>query len=161
MNNIQIVKPQIVDVAELVKLWKEQYDFHHNLDSEYYVPYSRDLEKEFNRLITKAITNGEPHLLVAKDGDHIVGFVTFEEDSEEYFDTNIKKFGVVIELYVSESSRKKGVGKKLMSEAEKYFASKGLQHVKLACSTFNKNALNFYEKSQYINRQSYLFKKIT
>lgn len=90
----------------------------------------------------------------------MIGFITFEINSESYFDTNLKKFGVVSELFVKENARGKGIGKKLMQEAEKYFARKGLNTVKIQCSTLNKHALNFYEKSGYINRQTLLYKEL-
>lgn len=158
---MNIVKPSPKDIPELLGLWKSQYEYHHNLDDAYYVPFTKDLEQKFEAYLQKAISEDDPHILIAKnDQGHIDGFITFEEDKESYFDTQIKKFGVVIELFVTDKSRQSGTGKMLMTAAEDYFRSKGLADVKLACSTFNTNALGFYDHLGYVNRQSYLFKRI-
>src|SRR5258708_25878959 len=151
-STMEIVKPDLTQIPELLTLWRSQYEFHHSLDDEYYVAFSPKLEKEFRNFLEKAINDGYPHILIAKEGQELLGFITFEEDSEEYFDTQIKKFGVVVELYVTENSRMKGVGKELMNAAERYFASKGLKHIKLASSTFNGGALDFYNTLAYVNR---------
>ena len=157
---MNILKPTLADIPELLGLWKKQYDYHHDIDTIYYVAYSEDLKDEFEKYLTKAINDDDPRILVAKDDAKIVGFITFKEDEESYFDTQIKKFGVVIELYVSDQSRAQGIGKALMREAENFFASKELTDVKLFCSSFNTNTLNFYSHIGYVQRQSVLFKKI-
>ncbi|HEX7017853.1 MAG TPA: GNAT family N-acetyltransferase [Patescibacteria group bacterium] len=157
---MQITKPSRHDIPALLQLWKEQYDYHFNLDQEYYTHNSPELEKQFSSYLINAIENDDPHILIAKEGEDIIGFTTFEEDTEEYFDTEIKKFGTVIELYVKEANRHQGVGKALMQKAEEYFSSKGLSHIKLASSTFNDDALAFYTSLGYVSRQISLFRKI-
>ena len=109
---------------------------------------------------TKAIESDEPNILIATIGKEIVGFITFEIAEADYFDTNIKRYGEAIELFVSEIHRKKGIGKKLLSEAEEYFKSKGIKWVELQVSSFNANAIDMYKHVGYKNRQSLFFKQI-
>jgi diamine N-acetyltransferase len=157
---MEIIKPRLNDIPQLLLLWREQYSFHHNLDSEYYVANSDELDKRLSEYLVGAINEDKPNILVAKEGRHIIGFITFEDDSENYFDTNIEKFGVIVELFISEAERRKNIGKLLMNAAEDYFISKGLHHLKIQCSTFNNYALNFYNHLGYKNRQSLFYKKI-
>jgi len=157
---INIKKPDLKQINEITELWRDQYDFHHNLDSIYYVKYSLKLNEKFRDLIEKAITNNDPHILIAEIGSEVVGFITFKEEENSYIDSNIKHFGVIIELFVDEKYRNMGIGTKLMENAEKYFKDMGLKFIEIQLSTFNSNALSFYEDKKYMNRQTFVFKKI-
>ena len=101
-----------------------------------------------------------PNILVAKIEEDIVGFVTFEKAEADYFDTKIKEYGEVIELFVLEKFRKKGIGKKLLTAAEEYFVKIGLNYVELQLSVFNSNAIDFYKYMGYASKQALYFKKI-
>jgi ribosomal protein S18 acetylase RimI-like enzyme len=157
---MKIFKPGLSDIPQILQLLQKQYDYHHDLDPTYYVPNSENLDKKFEEYLTDAIIKDDPNILVAEEGDETIGFITFEEQSEQYFDTNIKNYGVVLELFVNEDQRTRGVGTKLMSEAENYFKAKGLKYMKLSCSTFNKLALNFYVNGKYVSRQFLMFKEL-
>jgi ribosomal protein S18 acetylase RimI-like enzyme len=157
---ITVRKPQLTELSELIQLWEEQYRYHHELDSEYYVSNSEGLTKKFSEYLTKCIEKEDPYIQVAVYEGKLVGFITYEVDEADYFDTNIKKFGSVLELYVSDKYRRKGLGTKLMQAAEAFFKGQGLEWVELQCSSFNEMALMFYDKSDFKNRQTLLFKKI-
>lgn len=157
---VKIIKPTLSDLSEIITLWKKQYVYHHSLDAEYYVSDSKLLGKSFKKYLTKAIKENKPYILVARVNNKIVGFVTFNKETADYFDTRIKEYGEVIELFVESSYRNKGAGKGLMQEVERHLSKLGLTHVKLQSSTFNKSALSFYQRLGYINRQTLLFKKI-
>lgn len=157
---MQITKPTIADIPQLLPLWEEQYKYHHSLDSVYYVPYSKELTNKISTYLLKAIEKDEPHILIAKENNEMAAFITFEQETEEYFDTQIKKYGVVIELYISALFRRKGIGKALMEAAEEQFLQMGISDVKVASSSANDVALSFYEDLGYKNRQTLLYKKI-
>lgn len=158
--NIIVREPKINDLPLIMILWKEQYEYHNDLDGVYYVAYSDRLEKKFKSYIEKSILKNDPFMKIAVFKNEIVGFVTYEEEDADYFDTKIEKFGVVIELYVKKAWRKKGIGKLLLVWVEKYFREKGLKDMEIQCSSFNVNALSFYKHCKYINRQTFLFKKL-
>jgi ribosomal protein S18 acetylase RimI-like enzyme len=158
--DIEIIKPGVKDLDRLIPLWEEQYKYHHDLDSDYYVKNSEELTKKFREYLTKCIEKDDPYILVAELEGEFVGFITFEIDDADYFDTNIKKYGSVLELYVSKKHRRKGIGTKLMKSVEDFFKSKGLEWVELQCSSYNEMALMFYDKSDFKNRQTLLFKRL-
>jgi len=126
---VEIIKPVVKDLGKLISLWEEQYRYHHDLDSDYYVKSSEGLTKQFREYLAKSIEKNDPYILVALIGGEFVGFISFEIDEAEYFDTKIKKFGSVLELYVSEKYRRKGIGSKLMKRVENFFKEKGLNNL--------------------------------
>lgn len=157
---VKVVKPNLSELPDLIKLWGRQYKFHNDLDSEYYVPNSEKLRRKFRVYLEGAIKKNEPNILVAKEQDELVGFITFKITNADYLDTNIKRYGEVIELFVSDEHRRKGVGRMLLQTAERYFNEKEVEWVELQVSTFNTNAIDAYEHMGYQNRQTLMFKKL-
>ncbi|MBU1127339.1 GNAT family N-acetyltransferase [Patescibacteria group bacterium] len=157
---MKITKPKIDDLNELLDLWRGQYDYHHGLDGEYYVANSSALDKKFRKYLEKAINKDDPFIRVATEGDKIVGFITFEISKTDYFDTKIKKYGEVIELFVDKACRGKGIGRRLMQAAEDFLREKSISHIKIQCSRFNKKAISFYQHLEYVTRQVFMFRKI-
>jgi GNAT superfamily N-acetyltransferase len=158
---IKIFKPNESHLTDLISLWRGQYDYHHGLDPVYYVNNSEDLDKKFEDYTKKAINDDEPMILIAEVDGELVGFVTYNKESNDYMDSNITEYGVVIELFVKESFRGKGIGALLLNEVEKYFKSQGMKFMEIQCSTFNDNALKFYSSKNYKNRQTFVFKDLT
>lgn len=157
---MNIRKPLVNEIPLLVTLWEKQYEYHHNLDSDYYVDNSPSLTEQFKEHLAKAINDNDPYILCAYINDVMVGFVTFKKTEADYFDANITEYGEIIELHVEESSRRQGVGAALMKAVENFFSKEGLVWVELQASTYNKLAIKFYEGEGYKNRQTLMFKKI-
>lgn len=157
----EIVKPTITDIPQLLDLWKEQYEYHHAIDPTYYVPYSETLRGTVEGYLQKLIADqDEEHILVAREGPTLVGFVTFGTETESYFDTNITRYGEIKELLVKPDNRKQGIGKALIDRVEENFRSQNLSHVKIQVSSFNPTALAVYEKLGYTPRQQLLYKQL-
>ncbi len=84
----------------------------------------------------------QDHLIIAKDGDRVVGFVGYGDRGEEAPDT-----GEIFALYVLPEYYGKGVGRQLMEA--------GLEQLKeypLVCLWVlkeNRRAIRFYEKSGF------------
>lgn len=157
---MKFIKPTIDDLEQILQLWKLEYEHHHNLDSSYYIEPTADSLGMFREYLIKAIQKGKPNILIAKQDDEIIGFMTFDINSESYPDTRIKKFGEVLELFVDESQRGKGIGKKFIEEAEEFFKNKGIKYMKFQASSFNLPAFNLYKKMGYINRQTLFYKDL-
>ncbi len=157
---INIRKPSLSDLPDLLTLWQGQCDYHYDLDPVYYVPSSPQLNRKFTQYLKKAITKSDPYVLLAESGSKLIGFVTFKKVTDHYFDTNITKYGEVIELYVSPNYRRRGVGQKLMTEVETFLRNLGLNYISLQCSSFNRQGLDFYQKTGFVTRQYSLYKKI-
>ncbi len=160
--NYEIDCPTIEDIPQLLDLWRQQYEYHHNIDPVYYASYSGDLNDRIRRYLEKTIQEDEDQeqILVAKDGNSLVGFITFTVGDESYFDSNIIRYGELKELLVTEGVRGTGVGGALVKAVEKRFRSLGVPFAVIKCSSFNTNALAVYEKLGYTTRQEILYKPL-
>lgn len=157
---IEVIQPTINDLPLILNLWQKQYDFHHKLDNFYYVPFNNLTKIKFKKYLTKAIKLNNPCLLIAKIDKEIIGFITFSISKSSYFDSNIEKYGEIIELYVDQKYRRKGIGNLLMSETEKFFKKQNIKILKLQVSSFNQNTIEFYNHLGYTNRQTLMFKEL-
>jgi ribosomal protein S18 acetylase RimI-like enzyme len=159
---ITITRPTLNDLENILELWKGQYDFHHKLDNIYYVPFDNTTIPSFKKYLKKAIKKNTPRILIAKDDNGtLVGFITYDVSTSDYFDTNIKKYGEIIELFVDPRFRRQKIGTKLMQSVEGEFKKEGVNILKLQVSTFNQTAIALYQTLNYINRQTFMFKKIS
>jgi ribosomal protein S18 acetylase RimI-like enzyme len=158
---ISINKPTIQDLPHVLSLWQAQGSFHHRLDPVYYEPERQENDNWSIQYLTQAIEQNTPYIKIAKDNDDIVGFITYEKQKDPYFDSNIKEFGSVLELFVEQAYRSQGVGTLLLASAEADFRIMGLKFSRIESSSFNTSAIDFYEKKGYTTRQVLLFKHIT
>lgn len=156
-----IQKPTLKDIPKLIPLWMDEIEYHHTLDSEYYLPNPTDETgvSEEEKYLEKAIKYDDPFILVAKKDDDIAGFVTFEEGRADYPDTKIEHYGEVLELFVDKQYRKQGIGKQLLAAAEAHFAQRNVSWIKLQATMYNTPAIQFYERLGYENKQVLMFKK--
>ena len=131
------------------------------MDPDYYVPDSASLAAHLHDYLKESISSGKRQIRCAKAADgKFIGLVISWEDKEDHFDTNIRSFIVIGELYVAESARKQNVGQALMSSAEDFARAQGFRFVKLMASKHNGTALRFYEQIGYSDRQRLLFKDL-
>ena len=156
-SQYEIVRPTPEDMPRLLELWKGQYDYHHNLDPDYFAPYDQETAE---RELQKAIEGDEPHIFVAREGMTLVGFITFGSERNDYPDANIRQFGELKELFVTQDARGQGIAKALIANAENHFRAEGLDHIGVHASPFNKPALALYEKQGYVPRQQILYKPL-
>lgn len=157
--DIYIGDPTPGDIDVLLDLWRAQYAFHHELDSEYYVdPEKHSLEHR--AYLEKAIAEGSPKIKVARTKEGIVGFATFDRGQETYVDTNIREFVEVKELFVAEAARRQGIAGMLMDEARSYAAAQGISHLKIQLSVNNSDAWSFYKKQGFKASQLIAFQQV-
>lgn len=95
-------------------------------------------------LVRHAVLGG---LLVAREGDAIVGFVMFEPESGSYEQDADR--GIVHNLYVVPERRGEGVGSALLAAAEDALADEGADVVALEVMAENDAARRFYRRHGY------------
>ncbi|MDQ7822018.1 MAG: GNAT family N-acetyltransferase [Candidatus Eremiobacteraeota bacterium] len=69
--------------------------------------------------------------------------------------------GWVFDLSVKDQFQKKGVGTRLMDEAERFVRAQGLRYLGMGVTTSNKNAVLFYEHLGYAEERKRMIKKLT
>lgn len=86
-------------------------------------------------------------LLVARDGEDLVGFVMFNVESGA-FEQDVRR-GIVENLYVAESHRRETVGGQLLAAAEDALAERDVEVVALEVMAGNEAAREFYAEFGY------------
>lgn len=137
------------DIDDIVEMFREQFRLHHAMNPVYYVSDNPELAQVIRKHIVKAIDESSPHLLVARAKEELAGFITFAIETNTYFDSNLTRYGEVIEVYIRELYRKSGLGRLLMEKAENYFREQGCNFAHLAACTTNEVAAKFYDHLGY------------
>jgi len=160
VSTIQIEKPGIDKMDQVLKLWEGQHKLHIGLDPIKNRPWGDEIQSEMRDYMGKAIEKDIPHLRVACVGDEVIGFITFSIEKATYLDTGIRTYGQIIEIYIDPNHQGSGVGKALMHVAEQFFRDHHVKHSMAQMSSFNSDAQGFYEKQGFVSRSIQWFKQL-
>lgn len=97
-----------------------------------------------NSVVRHIVTDS---LLVARDGDDLVGFVMFSLESGSY-KQDVRR-GIVENLFVAAPFRRETVGERLLGAAESRLADRGVEVVGLEVMARNEEAQAFYDANGY------------
>lgn len=100
--------------------------------------------------------------LAARNGKAIglASCMIFFGEGDDSFLIDPPKSGFVADLVVAKDMRGKGVGKALLSAAEKYFATNDCVRFELTVFAPNKSAYSFYVKQGFEPRLHHMIRKI-
>lgn len=94
--------------------------------------------------------NDECIILMAFIEDKAVGYAMAKiYEEERAADNGTGKLGLFDELYVDDSSRGFGIGKRLLDEVMNWFKEKDMKRVKLHAYSWNKKAKKLYEDNGF------------
>ncbi|MFB6129686.1 MAG: GNAT family N-acetyltransferase [Salinigranum sp.] len=138
---MRITSPGMDDVDAIADLWVE-------LAAGQRAHGSHLLAAENRTTIRESIAHhvAVDGVRVARDPD-IVGFVTFDFEGNDYDQTATR--GVVRNLYVRGDRRNEGIGRALLTAAERELAAAGADVVSLEALAGNEAAIRFYERAGY------------
>jgi len=86
-----------------------------------------------------SVANKGHYFILAKEGEEILGFASYEHHYNQKSQTKIHK------IYILPQTQGKGIGKKLIDYVEKTAKENGSSELSLNVNRFNK-ALHFYQK---------------
>jgi ribosomal protein S18 acetylase RimI-like enzyme len=87
-------------------------------------------------------------LMAAKDKEKIVGYALLTLPREQIFEVQ-ETFGVVNELYVLPSFRKKGIGTKLLEQCLDRIKAEGFETARISVLSRDKGAIQLYKKLDF------------
>lgn len=144
----------IADLDAIVAAWRtfvtEQRAHGSRVDPDRSEPAIR------NRLVEWIIDDG---VSVAEVEERVVGFVCFHRTSG--FLARDVAIGFISYLYVDQSYRGRGIGRRLMERAEQELADRGVDVVELEVLADNRPALAFYESVGYAPHRRRLCKELS
>lgn len=98
----------------------------------------------FKKLLLNSSKRHPECVKIAEDNGKVVGYIWFK-----VIDSAMGKFGRMEHLFVDEAYREKGLGRKLVEEAEEHFRKQGVKKVKLTVTTTNETAISLYKDMGY------------
>lgn len=152
---IVVRKPLEEDLEALANLIKRFYLFNEEFDPAWAVADNLDqavLER------AKAYINGEGLTLVAVLDKGPVGYLHAEVKENPLLAT--RKLGVITELYVTPSMRKRGIATRLVEEAQNAMAEMGITHIAAEFPSKNFVAESFYRKLKFRSYSSIYLREV-
>ena len=160
MKIVEYDKKHINTVKDLLS---ELQEYLVKLDSRKVLVLKDDYRDRYFEYVTEDVKNNHGKIFIAENGNRAVGLVIckiYQGGGEQDITTACPKVGFISDLVVKETERGKGIGKLLISEAEKYFKSKACEYSQLEVFAPNKNAFELYKKLGYGVLLQYMSKKI-
>lgn len=78
MININIIEANETHIPQIVELWKQLMDYHHNLD-EFYTP-REDAHVNFDSFAKELIKSEDVNLFIAIENNNVVGYTSTKID---------------------------------------------------------------------------------
>jgi GNAT superfamily N-acetyltransferase len=101
-------------------------------------------EASFARLMER-IAARHGRLVLACDDDRIVGLMGFVvEEDQPFIREDVRRYGVVTDLVVDEDARGRGIGRRLLEEAERLARAEGLGRLAIGVLDANEAAARIY-----------------
>jgi ribosomal protein S18 acetylase RimI-like enzyme len=100
----------------------------------------------------------------AEESGKIIGMiigVIWEQSEKNKLEIGPHTVGEVVDLYIEEVYRGKGLGKKMLKMMEDYFISKGCDSMWIEVFTPNENAHNVYKKYGFVDREIGMLKQLS
>jgi GNAT superfamily N-acetyltransferase len=150
------------DRADLVRCMEELQDFVAATDPHKRLRRLKEYGERYTDRLLKHIEEHNGLILFACDRGRIVGCIAgiIEKQSEDSLLEVVptKSGGWMVELFVEESHRSSGLGRKLMQAMEDYFRQKGCSIVQVEAFAPNKLAHEFYVGLDYQDRSMFMLK---
>lgn len=129
------------DIEELLVMIEKFYRFNEELDPAWSIKeVARGVARE---MASKYIEDPNSVVLVAQVDGKIIGFVRAEIRENPILENG--RLGIIVELYVHPQYRRRGAARRLVEEASKELALRGVSIVGAEFPTANSIARAFYE----------------
>ena len=154
---MKIKKAKIENLNEIVELSSSSAIFHEKLNS------YNSLDNKFNDILRssleKNINSSDDLILIAEEDNEVLGYLLASKiDRPEMFD--IKNVGLIIDVFIKENNRKKGIGELLVKESFNWFKKENIKIIEISITPENKSALKFWDNLNFKDFSINKYKKI-
>ena len=147
------------DIAVVNNIRQEVHKLHAMGESDIFKP---EFSRELSEYVYEYIDSDSQWLYVYEEDGNVLGYamikVIIKEDSPYRYES---KYLEVSELGVTEGTRSRGIGTKLMQKVSDVAKDLGVDMVELNMWEFNDKALKFYEKCGFETYRRHMRVKIT
>ncbi len=102
--------------------------------------------QNYKNELLETIEKQHGEMLVAKEGNKLVGLVAWFLEEEYEFDD---PYGYISDIVVSESYRRQGIGQQLFNEAMSHIKATQVKRVHIGVLLANSETKNFYAKNGF------------
>lgn len=96
------------------------------------------------------IENNAEDIYVAVDGSVLIGLIHIVEEKTPPYDCFIqRRYATIIDLFVTENFRGKGVGGQLLESAKQWAKARELDYIELNVLAENENGIKFYNHEKF------------
>lgn len=141
IREIKIEEAKRKDINSVIKLSKEMADFHRQIDD--YYQSGREIDNK--KWILKKFGKRNFKILIAKKGNKIIGYGISEIRKPKSYIVP-QKIGDLMNLYVEEVYREKGVGRKIFEQFLQWFKKRNIKNIELSVDARNEKAIKAYKK---------------
>jgi ribosomal protein S18 acetylase RimI-like enzyme len=142
-DNAKIRELEDIDIPRVVLLWQEYMDFHSRLDP--YLTRSDTGHEHFENFLRDQLDSEDKRVLVAEIGNEIAGYCFVQVQAKPpVFES--RTYGLIMDLAVTSSWRKRGIGTALFKGALDWLHSRGVDAVELQVSNRNQIATSFWRR---------------
>ncbi|MHB1150699.1 MAG: GNAT family N-acetyltransferase [Eubacteriales bacterium] len=135
----------INDIAGICLLYNAFFIYNTDQQPQYYKPAT-----ESGRYPKSIIENNSEDIYIAVDDNVIIGLIHIAEEQTPPFDCFIQyKFAAIIDLFIDENYRKKGIGGLLLESAKQWSKSRNLNYTELNVLAENENGIQFYNHNEF------------
>ena len=143
MSELLIREAKPIDVRAMVALWKELMDFHAQLDP--FFTRDENGHLTFVRMLTQLMESAKGLVLVAVDGELVIGFT--QAGITNYSPTvKNRPFGLIYDTVVDQAYRRRGVGTHLFVRQKQWFAKMGVKRLEVRAMAENPQSNAFWHK---------------
>jgi GNAT superfamily N-acetyltransferase len=132
----------------VLQLWLELVNHHRRLDPSY--PSSRNLLPALRRELARALHEPRCRLFVGEIDGQVCGFLLAEVEREG--DEDAPPGGWIHELYVEPEQRGRGIGSRLVADAQSFFAEWAGSRVYVRVEARNPEGLRFWQRRGFAER---------
>ncbi|NLS12608.1 GNAT family N-acetyltransferase [Vibrio sp. SM6] len=151
---------QAAQYSDLETLNQLMFDLHeeHHLQAPDQFKTAQEIEQE--KSIARYLDDPECLVFVAREGDHIIGFITGHFCELVSTVSKAVLMGSVDELYVEPRFRQKGVAQALFHKIESRFIGYGVKQIFVEVWAFNQTAQQFYQQQGFGHHIHWLRKPV-
>ena len=133
------------DIELISKLFTEFYAYNAIQQPKYYIS-----AKESGEYPDTVINGENGDVIVAVVDDIIIGFIHIEAANTPPYPSVVShQFACIVDFFVVEQHRKKGIGRLLLEEAKLWARSRQLEYLELMVLENNAGGRNFYERENF------------
>ncbi len=132
-----IHKAEASDTTTILKLVKKLVDLHHRLD-EYYKAAAeyKDLEER----IADWFDDKNIAVFIAEDNGSVIAYIRGGIEEAPYY-ANVKKIGVLNDVFVEEAYRRQKIAEELFLRLEEWFKMKNIKNIELSVDARNETGI--------------------